>query len=155
VNTNCQTNSRVLSASRFFRRVEAPAAREGAGTSAERARPLILLVDDQPDGLESMKAVLDFEGFDVLTASSGAEALLMCRQQRPELAIVDVMMPGMTGFVLCEMLRTESPCSSMPIILYTARHVRPYSNTGLYDAAFTKPVEPDEIIRTIRGLLPK
>jgi CheY-like chemotaxis protein len=112
----------------------------------------VLVVDDEPDALELLRTCLAGEGYEVIAASSGIEALMMLDEAQPDLAIVDVMMPGMTGLELCEELRRRAETSDLPIILYSAYNM-PHSNTGLYDHAFVKPVELDTLLRAMRDLL--
>ncbi|MGH8284191.1 MAG: response regulator, partial [Steroidobacteraceae bacterium] len=84
---------------------------------------------------------------------SGPEAIEIARQRRPNLVIVDVMMPGMNGLELCAELRENRDTSSVPIILYSAYDMIKHSNTGLYDHAFVKPADPDELLWAIRALM--
>lgn len=118
----------------------------------EPGRAVVLAVDDEPDALELLRACLATEGYEVVAASSGIEALMLLDRARPDLAIVDVMMPGMTGLELCEELRRHERFGELPIILYSAYDM-PHSNTGLYDHAFVKPVELDTLLRAMRDLL--
>jgi CheY-like chemotaxis protein len=111
-------------------------------------------VDDEADVLDFMREFLVGEGFDVRLASSGAEALSLIELRRPDLLIVDVMMPGMNGLEFCELLRTDPALHDMPIVLYTAHEIKAHSNSGLYDIAFTKPTEPAMLLWAIRALLP-
>lgn len=130
---------------------------KGSATAAARETrtALILVVDDEPDAVEFMRALLVWEGFRFAAATSGAQALALCREHHPDLVIVDVMMPGMTGFELCDLLRSDIACRDIPIIVYSAHDTKPYSNTGLYDVAFVKPANPDDLVRTVRTLLPQ
>ncbi len=113
---------------------------------------MILAVDDEPDALDVLRTCLAGEGYEVIAASSGIEALMLLDQARPDLAIVDVMMPGMTGLELCDELRRHDGFGELPIILYSAYNM-PHSNSGLYDHAFVKPVELDTLLRAMRDLL--
>jgi CheY-like chemotaxis protein len=125
-----------------------------AEQSLGSGRSLILVVDDEADVLDYLRELLVGEGFDVVPASSGAEALSLIRVHRPDLLIVDVMMPGMNGLEFCELLRTDPTLHNVPIVVYTAHEIKAHSNSGLYDAVFTKPTEPDMLLWAIRALLP-
>ena len=114
---------------------------------------LVLVVDDEPDAIGFLQALLTAEGFQFVSASSGAEALMICRERRPDLVILDVMMPGMTGFELCDLLRADVACRDIPIIVYSGHDTKPYSNTGLYDVAFIKPADPEDLLVAVRALL--
>jgi DNA-binding response OmpR family regulator len=115
-------------------------------------RPTILAVDDEPEVLGFLETFLEGEGFAFVPASSGAEAIELARERRPNLVIVDVMMPGMNGLELCAELRESRATSDVPIILYSAYDMQKHSNTGLYDRAFVKPADPDEMLWAIRTL---
>jgi CheY-like chemotaxis protein len=129
-----------------------------AETSAKQSRgvagPTILTVDDEPDALEFLRISLRGEGFEVMEASSGIEALLLIAQRRPDLAIIDVMMAGMNGLELCDQLRGGRDTQHIPIILYSAYEMKKHSNAGLYDHAFVKPVDLGDLLGAITRLLP-
>jgi CheY-like chemotaxis protein len=118
------------------------------------ARPTILAVDDEPDALGYLRAGLTGVGFDFLEAANGAEALAVLEKHRPDLMIVDVMMPVMSGFELCARIRLREDMRDLPIILYSAFPMR-HSNAGLYQRAFVKPANLEELLYAIRTLLPE
>lgn len=122
--------------------------------AAAKRTAVILAVDDQPDALAFLRVLCESEGYEFLAATSGAQALELCGSRRPDLAIVDIMMPGMTGFELCDLLRSDMGRRDIPIIVYSAHEVKPYSSSGQYDVALVKPAEPDDLLRAIRMLLP-
>lgn len=95
------------------------------------------------------------EGFEFAAADSGERALALIRERRPDLMIVDVMMPGMTGLELCDLLRSDVASRGIPIIIHSAHEVEPHSSSGRYDAAFLKPCDPYELLWAIRALLPQ
>lgn len=112
----------------------------------------ILAVDDEPDSLDFLRAALSQESFDFVGTSSASEALELVEKRKPQLMIVDVMMPGMTGFELCARLRLREDTRDMPIIVYSAFPMR-HSNAGLYQRAFVKPADLEELLHAIRALL--
>lgn len=124
------------------------------GETAPRKVYTILAVDDEPDALGYLRAGLTGVGFDFLEAASGIEALELIELRRPDLLIVDVMMPAMTGFELCARLRLREETRDLPIILYSAFPMR-HSNAGLYQRAFVKPADLEELLYAIRTLLPE
>jgi putative two-component system response regulator len=126
----------------------------GEHPAARLDRPLILAVDDEQDARDFLRAALADVGFEFLEAASGAQALQMLEERRPDLLIVDVMMPGMTGLELCAHLRIRDDTRNIPIILYSAYPMR-HSNAGLYDRAFVKPADLEELLYAIRALLPE
>lgn len=111
----------------------------------------ILCVDDEPDVVAVLDWFLTREGFGVITASSGAEALLRVQQRLPDFIITDLSMPGMSGLELCRHLRVRHETSRIPIILYTALSLPAVS--WLYDRTFIKPTDLDVFVRAIRALL--
>ena len=100
-------------------------------------------------------AILDLfltrEGFSVITAGSGAEALMRVQQRLPDFIITDNMMPGMSGLELCRRLRMREDARHIPIILYTALRLPAVS--WLYDRMLVKPTDLDVFVSTIRSLL--
>lgn len=104
----------------------------------------ILLVDDEPHVLEVLKVTLEDFGFQLLEAEDGPTALQMAREQKPDLVILDVMLPNMSGLEVCRTLREESG-DSLPVILLTARSGEDDEKAG-YEAGadryLTKPFSP-------------
>src|ERR1700674_3967256 len=91
-----------------------------ASTSPRTSRAVILVVDDEPDTLQVLEWLLADEGFEVIPASSGAEALLRAAERQPDLIITDYMMPDMTGLALCQCMRQRRSTQRIPIIIHTA-----------------------------------
>ena len=114
----------------------------------------ILTVDDEPDALTSLRLFLSIEGFEVLTASSGREALSSIQSQAPDLVITDLAMPDMNGLELCARLRAQPATRRIPIILYTG-FAQPdrKDGLGLYDRRLTKPTDLDELVDEVWALL--
>jgi DNA-binding response OmpR family regulator len=109
---------------------------------------IIFCVDDEPDLLLALDAFLTSEGFEVLTASSGGEAVVQMRERVPNLIITDY---NMTGLELCGRLRASEATRHVPIILYTALRVE--ADPRLYNRAITKPADLNEFASQIRRLL--
>jgi signal transduction histidine kinase len=80
----------------------------------------ILVVDDEPTTLLSMRAFLQGQGYRALTASSGEEALLLCAQERPDLIMLDINMPGMNGIEVCRRLKSDPALASIPVLFVSA-----------------------------------
>jgi DNA-binding response OmpR family regulator len=80
--------------------------------------PRILVVDDDPSILKLVRANLEARGYQVLTAADGEEAIRMAEKEKPELLILDIVMPGMDGFVVCRKIREWS---RVPVIMLSAR----------------------------------
>jgi two-component system OmpR family response regulator len=114
----------------------------------------LLVVDDEPTILELLAATLRFAGFEVLTAASGAEALRVAAAARPDLVLLDVMMPGGDGFDVVRRIRAGGPW--VPVIFLTARSDVGDRVTGLTlggDDYITKPFSLDEVLARIRAVL--
>jgi two-component system alkaline phosphatase synthesis response regulator PhoP len=125
------------------------------GTPGERKRlkPLVLLVDDERAIVESLRYALEKEGYDVLEAGDGGEALDLARAKSPDLILLDIMLPGMSGFEVCRVLRQES---TVPILMLTARGDEPDRVVGLdlgADDYITKPFSLREVLARIRAAL--
>ncbi|MBV9119537.1 MAG: response regulator transcription factor [Chloroflexi bacterium] len=113
----------------------------------------ILVVDDDPAVLSGLRRALALEGYDVLTADSGEAALTTAYSGRPDLVVLDVMLPGIDGFAVCHELRRES---ATPILMLTARDTVPDRVAGLdrgADDYLVKPFAVDELAARIRALL--
>ncbi|HEX2852818.1 MAG TPA: response regulator, partial [Opitutaceae bacterium] len=85
------------------------------------ATPCILVVDDQPINVQLLKRKLEREGIRVMTATNGAEALAATAKEKPDLILLDVMMPDMDGIEVCQRLQAQEDTRSIPIIFITAR----------------------------------
>lgn len=118
--------------------------------------PRILLVDDEEDILEFVSYNLEREGFKVFTARNGREAIQMVTKVKPDLVILDVMMPEMDGIAACEEIRKLPGCRDVVIAFLTARG-EDYSQIAGFDAGaddyITKPIRPKVLISRVKALL--
>lgn len=118
--------------------------------------PRILLVDDEEDILEFVSYNLEREGFKVFTARNGKEAILKVTKVKPDLVILDVMMPEMDGIAACEEIRKLPGCRDVVIAFLTARG-EDYSQIAGFDAGaddyITKPIRPKVLISRVKALL--
>jgi two-component system alkaline phosphatase synthesis response regulator PhoP len=116
----------------------------------------ILLVDDESDILEFLGYNLRKENFKVLTASNGSDAIEIARKEKPDLIILDVMMPGMDGVEVCRELRKMSDLKNTLIAFLTARN-EDYSQISGFESGaddyITKPIKPAVFISRIKALL--
>ena len=116
----------------------------------------ILLVDDEPDILEFIKYNLTKEGFEVLTANNGKEALAIAERELPALIILDVMMPDMDGIETCAKIRETPHLNNCIITFLTARN-EDYSQIAGFDAGaddyITKPIKPRVLVSRVKALL--
>ncbi len=116
----------------------------------------VLLVDDEEDILNLLKYNLEREGIPVLTAKDGAEALRTAQKERPDLVVLDIMMPGMDGVETCGQLRRTPGLEHVLIAFLTAR-TEDYSLIAGYEAGaddyINKPVRPKVFVSKVQALL--
>jgi two-component system alkaline phosphatase synthesis response regulator PhoP len=127
-----------------------------ADPSFELSSGTILLVDDEEDLLDLLSYALQREGFDVLTARDGAEALRVARKERPDLIVLDIMMPNVDGLEACQRLREDAGLRLTPILMLTARSEERDEILGLdagADDYLTKPTSPNLLVSHVRALL--
>jgi two-component system alkaline phosphatase synthesis response regulator PhoP len=113
----------------------------------------VLVVDDDEKTVELVKLYLNRDGYRVLTAYDGIEALRLAREGHPDLIVLDLMLPGIDGLEVCRTLRAES---DVPIIMLTARTTDQDKLTGLElgaDDYVTKPFSPRELAARVRAVL--
>jgi DNA-binding response OmpR family regulator len=113
----------------------------------------ILVVDDDPKTVSLVKLYLESDGHKVLCAYDGVEALRLAREERPNLIVLDLMLPGLDGLQVCRTLRTES---DVPVIMLTAKTTEGDKLTGLdlgADDYVTKPFSPRELAARIKVVL--
>ena len=113
----------------------------------------ILVVDDEPEIVRFVRAYLEDAGFQVVTASDGQEALFAARHEKPDLVVLDLMMPGMDGWGFIRSFRRES---TVPVIMLTARVEETDQVLGLElgaDDYVTKPFSPRALIARVRAVL--
>ena len=116
----------------------------------------ILLVDDEQDILEIVGYNLSQEGYQIVTASNGKEAIVKAKKELPQLIIMDVMMPEMDGMEACENIRKLPELSNVIITFLTARS-EDYSQVAGFDAGaddyITKPIKPKLLVSKVKALL--
>lgn len=116
----------------------------------------ILVVDDDPDILEILSYNLTAEGYKVVTAENGVEAVKKAKKKKPQLVILDVMMPEMDGIEACEQIRETKGLENTLITFLTARG-EDYSQVAGFDAGaddyITKPVRPKVLMSKVKALL--
>ncbi|WP_112941532.1 MULTISPECIES: PleD family two-component system response regulator [unclassified Rhizobium] len=116
----------------------------------------ILVVDDIPANVKLLEARLIAEYFDVLTASDGYQALAICDRNQVDLILLDIMMPGMDGFEVCERLKSNPKTSHIPVVMVTALDQPADRVRGLKAGAddfLTKPVNDLQLIARVKSLL--
>ena len=123
-----------------------------AAAVAER----VLVVDDEPDIVALVAYHLAKAGYRVSTAASGTDALVHARQERPSLVVLDLMLPGLSGFDVLEQLRAEEETRGVAVLMLTARKEEPDRIRGLSlgaDDYLTKPFSPQELVLRVGAIL--
>jgi DNA-binding response OmpR family regulator len=116
----------------------------------------VLVIDDEKDLVELVRYNLEKEQFHAITAFDGASAVEIAMKHRPELIILDLMMPGMNGLEVCRVLRADEKTRDIPIIMLTARTSETDRVVGLEmgaDDYVTKPFSPRELVARVRAVL--
>ncbi|MCC5914135.1 MAG: response regulator transcription factor [Balneolaceae bacterium] len=120
------------------------------------SKQTILVVDDEQDLLDLIEYNLKKEGFNVLKAENGQEGIKIAREQKPNLVLLDIMMPKMDGIEACEVMRKDSALKHIPIIFLTARSDEKTEVEGLDKGAddfITKPISTTKLISRIKAVL--
>lgn len=116
----------------------------------------ILIIDDEPDLVKMIEVRLKQSGREVLIAQDGQEGLAIARRERPDLILLDLMLPKMDGYKVCRMLKFDKKYKNIPIVMLTARGQEADRALALEagaDAYITKPYQHDVVLAKIAELL--
>jgi phosphate regulon transcriptional regulator PhoB len=134
-----------------------PKPSEVASTRARASRPgRVLVVEDEPDVAELLRYNLAREGWDVVTAHDGAEALRRAREAQPDVVLLDIMVPQLNGWEVCRRLKQDAETRAIPIIMVTGRVEEGDKVLGFElgaDDYVTKPFSPRELLARIRAVI--
>lgn len=117
----------------------------------------ILAVDDEPALTDLLQHHLRHAGYEVATAANGWEAIDSVRRNRPDIILLDLMLPDLDGFGVCEILRQDPRTATIPVIIVSAWNSPDSRNLGLELGALdyiTKPFSPKELVERVRRLRP-
>lgn len=129
---------------------------EGMNGNGNGHRDSILVADDDQDILELVAFRLERAGYEVMTAGDGEQALAAARERRPALAVLDVMMPKLTGYEVVKAMRAAEETSRIPVILLTARVQEADVSRGFEAGAddyIRKPFSPQELRARVEAIL--
>jgi two-component system alkaline phosphatase synthesis response regulator PhoP len=119
-------------------------------------REKILIVEDEKDIARMLEYNLSKEGYKIVLCRDGEEAVGLCRKEKPDLIVLDLMLPGMDGFEICKIVKAEEKLKKTPIIMVTAKARESDKVIGLElgaDDYVTKPFSPRELIARIKAVL--
>lgn len=129
-----------------------------AGKSKARSRHRVLIADDDPMLVKLVEYKLTHDGFEVITAADGEQALAAAKSAQPDLVILDAMMPGLDGFEVLRRLKEDPSTREIVVVMLTARRLEHDIVGGLKIGAadyIVKPFLPDELLARVRRLIPK
>jgi len=118
----------------------------------------ILIVDDEPQLVEMVKMRLEASGYEIISAHDGQEGLDKAKKEKPDLIILDLMLPKIDGYKVCRMLKFDEKYKKIPIILFSARAQEEDKKMGEEvgaDTYITKPFDPKVLLGKIQELLNK
>ncbi|AMO54642.1 chemotaxis protein CheY [Endozoicomonas montiporae] len=112
----------------------------------------VLIVDDSPTELYRLKAILEKNGHSVITAENGADGVAICRQEKPDAVLMDIVMPGLNGFQATRQLSKDSETHQIPVIIITTKDQETDKVWGLRQGArdyLTKPIDEKVLLNTL------
>lgn len=118
----------------------------------------VLIVDDEPDVVSFLERTLVSDGFDVVKAYDGIGALDLINTEKPDIVLLDIMMPMMSGYEVCQQIKSDPQTSAIPVMCLTSAHTPDARTKSLKAGAvelITKPFFPSELLAQIRRHLPK
>ncbi len=116
----------------------------------------ILIADDEADIVETLAFMLEAQEFNVITANDGEAALLKAKEERPDLILLDVMMPKINGYKVCRLLKFDKQYNNIPILMLTARSQdedRAIGEETGADEYITKPFDIEEVVEKVKEYL--
>jgi two-component system cell cycle response regulator DivK len=116
----------------------------------------VLIVDDVEDNRDLYEEYLRFRGFRVRSASDGPEGVALAREERPDIVLLDLRMPGLSGFETLQLLRQLPTLTGVPVVALTAHALEQQRRDAIragFDAFIAKPCLPDDLVREIERIL--
>jgi DNA-binding response OmpR family regulator len=116
----------------------------------------IMVVDDEPYIARVIKFKLEQEGYAVISANDGVTGLDRIRQEKPDLVLLDVMMPGLTGYEVCQQVKADADLAGIPVVFLTAKGQERDREQGLNLGAsdyITKPFSPNRLLELVKSII--
>lgn len=116
----------------------------------------VLLIEDEPNIIEAINFILTKDGWDVATHSNGHDAIEAVRRRAPDVVILDVMLPGRSGFEILEEMRSDAALENMPVLMLTARgqeRDRDMAQKAGASRFMTKPFANSDVVNAVRELI--
>jgi CheY-like chemotaxis protein len=113
----------------------------------------ILLVDNEIYTLKIMRQMLEQSGFEIITAVNGRECIEKAKADRPDIILMDVMMPEMSGWDALKIIRADNAIKDVPVAMLSAKRELNRELLQLADMYFTKPLEKDELLKSIQSVI--
>lgn len=116
----------------------------------------IMVVDDEPYIARVIKFKLEQEGYAVISANDGVTGLDRIRQEKPDLVLLDVMMPGLTGYEVCQQVKADADLQGIPVVFLTAKGQERDREQGLNLGAsdyITKPFSPNRLLELVKSII--
>ena len=118
----------------------------------------ILIVEDEPQTVKLIKFILEKDDYSTISAKDGEEGLRMVKKRKPDLIVLDLMLPKMDGYQLCETLKTDPDTKQIPVLVLTALDTGPDFEKALEKKAdwyITKPFDPQHLLKRVAYLIGK
>jgi len=118
----------------------------------------ILITEDEPDIRELVAFTLRFAGYEVVTGSNGEEAVMLAKQELPDLILLDVRMPRLTGYEACKQIKEDPALKDTPVVFLSAKGQESEIASGIEAGAeeyLLKPFAPDQLTERVRSILAK
>jgi len=118
----------------------------------------ILIAEDEPDIRDLVAFTLRFAGYEVVTGTNGEEAVQIAKKELPDLILLDVRMPRMTGYEACKQIKADSSLKDVPIVFLSAKGQEAEIQSGMEAGAeeyLLKPFAPDQLTERVRSILSK
>lgn len=116
----------------------------------------IMVVDDEPYIARVIKFKLEQEGYIVISANDGITGLNKIREEKPDLVLLDVMMPGMTGYEVCQKIKGDAELAGIPVVILTAKGQERDREQGFSMGAsdyITKPFSPNRLLELVKSII--